>query len=431
MSAESGDPCVRATAASLGVFLDETSLTRNEDIWTRTVSDEVFISAYPLAQWFASSWWRLNHEPLPTQGNQPTHEWRMAHELGAANHGFVWPRVVMASDGESMQVWATPLMTPDQSVRYLQGLPAPRSIAIERFQSSVGQFIQDTLSRLDAKELGGSNLAQLWALIQEDQADVESRRRRTLEAQLGFDAEECPADILEAALQWRSRVGEIALSEIAPAIAQSGGNPALAAIGHLATMPGIVAKPEVRFDTIGPPVAGMPWERASHAANSLRAHIGNAAARVSDRELHELLGVSRDQVQSSAPQNVREPVAVAIPDGNGRLMIVPRKRNPRGKRFELARILGEHLREDHETRWLASTDLPTSRQKYQRAFAAEFLCPFSALESYLDGDHSSPAIEDAAEHFDVGELTVQAQLANHGLIAPPQFAASMPYRMAV
>lgn len=76
------------------------------------------VTAYPLAMWFAASWWRLNYEPLPAQ--QPGHDWRMVHELGAANHGFVWPRVIFVPDGESIHLWAAASLTPDQSVQYLR-----------------------------------------------------------------------------------------------------------------------------------------------------------------------------------------------------------------------------------------------------------------------------------------------------------------------
>ena len=97
MAAAYGEPEVKATAALIDMCVDDVCLTRNQDIWAETVRDNVFVSAYPLAMWFASSWWRLNHEPLPTQ--QPGHDWRMVHELSAANHGFVWPRIVFVPDG--------------------------------------------------------------------------------------------------------------------------------------------------------------------------------------------------------------------------------------------------------------------------------------------------------------------------------------------
>ncbi len=57
-----------------------------------------------------------------------------------------------------------------------------------------------------------------------------------------------------------------------------------------------------------------------------------------------------------------------------------------------------------------------NRQKLQRAFAGEFLCPFAKLSEVLDGDFSDDAIQDAARDFNVSVLTVQTLLANHGLI---------------
>ncbi len=75
--------------------------------------------------------------------------------------------------------------------------------------------------------------------------------------------------------------------------------------------------------------------------------------------------------------------------------------------------------------------LGTSRQKYQRAFAAEFLCPLSSLQAYLENDYSESAIEDAAEYFKVSSQTVESILENNGLISSPQSASylerSFPY----
>jgi Zn-dependent peptidase ImmA (M78 family) len=58
----------------------------------------------------------------------------------------------------------------------------------------------------------------------------------------------------------------------------------------------------------------------------------------------------------------------------------------------------------------------TYRQKLQRAFAAELLCPLSALEEKLGGDYLAEAREDAAHHFAVSERTVTAMLVNHRLL---------------
>jgi Zn-dependent peptidase ImmA (M78 family) len=69
-----------------------------------------------------------------------------------------------------------------------------------------------------------------------------------------------------------------------------------------------------------------------------------------------------------------------------------------------------------QERWLPVTDTGTARQKTQRAFAIEFLCPISALDEYLEFDFSAEAMEEAAEYFGVSELAVRSHLANHGRI---------------
>ncbi len=415
-----------ATAAQLEIHVDDVCLTRNQDVWAQTVRDNV--SAYPLAMWFASSWWRLNHEPLPTQ--QPSHDWRMAHELGAANHGFVWPRIVFIPDGEAIYVWAGASMLPDQSVQYLQGLEAPKLINLTGFQRSIELFIQSVLARLDAKDLAGSNLAHLWTFVQEDLADPDAARRRKLEAELGFDPEECPEQALNAALKWEQQVGEAALSELAPAIAATGANPDLEIIGRLAGADGIVGTPQISSNSIVHLDHGAPWERAIHDARALRRKLGNVSGPISNPSLYDLLGLSSNAVSNWSGPTGRSPVAVAIPTSGDQWKFVPRRRSPAGQRFELARFLGEHLRSSTgEARWLASTDLSTSRQKYQRAFAAEFLCPIDALTSFLDEDFSSYAIDEAADEFGVSEQTVTSLLLNNGCIHN-HVTEAVPYRMA-
>lgn len=427
MAAASGEPEVRATAAMLDMYVDNISLTRNQDIWAETVRDNVFVSAYPLAMWFASSWWRLNHEPLPTQ--QPGHDWRMVHELGAANHGFVWPRVIFIPDGEAIHVWAGASMTPNQSVQYLQALEVPQLISLNGFQQSVQRFVLSVLARLDAKELAETNLAHLWAILQEDLADPEAIRRRRLEAELGFDPEECPESALNAALKWQLQVGDTALSELAPAISASGGGPDLETLRRLANADGIVGDPEVSPDSIDHLDHGAPWERAVHDARALRREMSNVGDPIPNLALHNLLGLSGAPVANWPVPEGRSPAAVAIPMAGDQWKFVPRKRNPIGRRFELARFLGEYLRPSIDTdRWLASTDLGTSRQKYQRAFAAEFLCPIDALTSFLNGDFSSYAIEEAAQRFEVSEQTVTSLLLNNGYIHQYGFR-DLPYQM--
>ena len=436
LAAASGAAELRHTSAQLGLFVGETSLTRNEDIWSQTVRDSVLVSAYPLAMWLASSWWRLSYEPLPLAGWLPTHDWRMAHELGAANHGFVWPRVLFASDGEAVNVWAAPTAAQGQSVQYLQGLDQPRAIALGDFQHSLQTFIHTVLSRLDAKALPDTDLASLWALVQEDMADAEAARCRRLEAELGFDPEECPPAMLEQARAYQQRIGEAALSELAPILRGHNNNgPDLSVIARLDGTAGLLGVPTVGASDVDHLAQGLPWQRAVHAARSLRQRLGNANGPMDDQNLYDLLGLTTSQVSAWHTEG-RPRAAVAIPEQENRFRFVPRKRHNgrhnEAQRFEFARFLGDIVRPATGAAggWLACTDLATSRQKYQRAFAAEFLCPIEALMDFLSGDFDQAAIEEASARFDVSEQTIRSLLANNGHPTRTGWTQDLPYAMA-
>ena len=93
-----------------------------------------------------------------------------------------------------------------------------------------------------------------------------------------------------------------------------------------------------------------------------------------------------------------------------------RSRVPAGRRFELARLLGDRLLGDVADSLLPATRSTTYRQKAQRAFAAELLSPFAQVLGMLDGDFSAENQQEVAEHFKVSELTIRTQLVNHRIL---------------
>jgi Zn-dependent peptidase ImmA (M78 family) len=76
--------------------------------------------------------------------------------------------------------------------------------------------------------------------------------------------------------------------------------------------------------------------------------------------------------------------------------------------------LGDKLAGGPSGRLSPATKANTYRQKLQRSFAAELLCPYKVLSDLLRGDFSQEAIEEAARHFDVSPWTVQTILVNRG-----------------
>lgn len=419
-STGSGPMEIRETSAFLTLQAGDTIVTRNEDLWSKTLRDSVLVSTYPLASWLAASWWRLNWEPLPKQGGRPAADWRMAHEMGAANHGYVWPHVVFASDNEVMQVWASaPHSGHEQSVRYLSECAV--SMPLEQFQSGVDAFVSAVVRRLSAVGQGGSDLAQLWELVQADRQDPAATRYRKIEAALGYDPDECPQALIEQALAFDQAMGGTVLAELAPLYGKFGSEPSLDALDELREQPGLLGRPAVPdLHLARPRSAGEPpWVRAVAAARTLRERIGLGQGKVRDETLQELLGLRRADAAEPPGAGVRRRSGIGVPQAAGQFKFMPRKRHPVSRRFELSRFIADLVQTQGTPQWLASTDLSTSRQKFQRAFAAEFLCPIDELTEFLDGDFSESGIEDAAEHYDVSEHTVASLLANNGLIQPP------------
>jgi hypothetical protein len=87
------------------------------------------------------------------------------------------------------------------------------------------------------------------------------------------------------------------------------------------------------------------------------------------------------------------------------------------RRFALARLIADHLTAHKEDHLLPATGVYTQRQKFQRAFAQEFLCPFMAFRDYLGGGRpDDETIEEAASYFQVSPLMIRSTLVNKGML---------------
>lgn len=411
-------PEVRQTMGKFSLRVGEVNLTENHNTWLEKICPDVLISAYPLALWMASSWWRLLFEPLPS--TKPSVDWRMAHELITANQGFIWPRVILASDTKSIQIWATPSNPADQqSVRYINGLERPISENFLDFDETASKFIESIINRLDKTGVHGTPLAHLWEEVREERSDPYSTMYRRREAELGFDPDECPDEIVQNALALAERMGDETLSELAPTCGKESSEiKPFNTLNELIESNGLKGKP-VRWSDfpINQEAMKAPWERAKEVASFARKKIDLEDDPLGNNILCDLLGLQESEYDEWQPSE-RQLISVAVPLNGDSFDYHPRKRHPNAKRFEIARLIGDYfLYGDFGQSWLASTDLKTSRQKYQRAFAAEFLCPFHSLQSYLNHDYSESAIKEASEYFQVGQETIKTILVNNGLIS--------------
>lgn len=412
---ERGTPEERACFAAIGIRYHNIWLTEAEDAFLNRVRGQVHLSAYRLAEWLAWNWWRLRWEPRTRAV-----DWPLAHHMSTIGGGYVWPNVTIFSDGERIVLLARPAKPrPNEPLRYIADIAA--IVLAITFEDTVDRFIEQVLGQLREERIGATNLAEIWTNVRDERFDPNLATRRKLEALLGFDPDEAGDAVIEALVKDAEAMGQQAMDEVAADRAAQGGTVVTALnLQQAAQEKGFDSTPRdaVRLTTGGPlplPGAVPALRRGGLAAQAVRSQENLGANPIDNSRLAQLAAVhvgvlNPDRSSFSA-------FSFALDDSPTRGRVVLRSKWETGRRFELARIIGDRVAGDFTDRLLPATHSYTYRQKHQRAFAAELLCPFDALEHLLHDDYSAEAIQDAASHFNVSPLTVRTLLVNHGRLA--------------
>lgn len=146
-----GEPEIRETTAEISIRVGSYYATEVEDRPARSVRKSVRASAYLLASWFASNWWRLRWEPEKKSlgASSQVLDWDLSHELGASGGGYVWPPLTSSSDGYHMLVRCEGReKESDESlspIRYLNSFTT--LIDVSSFESGVSTFVEQVLYR--------------------------------------------------------------------------------------------------------------------------------------------------------------------------------------------------------------------------------------------------------------------------------------------
>ena len=344
----------------------------------------------------------------------------MAHELAAAGHGFLWPNLTFASDSQSIQVIGHPTNPlSEEPVRFLADFT--EAVPADVFESGIDNFLELVLARLRALGQEGTGLERLWNEVWKERRDPPLAALRRFEAVLGFDPQEAPRGLLDRMISLSNRAGEQAAEEIAPACAGPDPTGALNAIEQIASLPGIEGSShaaDLLREQLPPEDApSIPWERGRSLARAVRASHGWNGDPLSDESVASLLGIRKADWKPSWGDSAAPVLGLAIRESGNEMRLHFRKRNLAGLRFEVARLLCEELIAPDTDKWLPATGSRTSRQKIQRAFAAELLCPIESLDDFLSGDYTPERIEDAAERFGISPLAISSHLANHNRIS--------------
>lgn len=401
-----------ATLAEIDVAVERVTLTRAVDEHTGQARSGGRLSAHRLAEWLTWNWWRLRWEPSHQNARRDQRiAWRQAHELAGIGGGWLWPNLTIACDGvrvvldarPSPEVWTEPL-------RYVTSRRVV--ISAEAFEAGVDDFVARVLARLDEWSLAETDLGTAWRELVVERDDPELARYRRIEACLGCDVDEADPQLVKRVIVDGRTLGSAAMFEVAADRFLTA-----AELREAARQVGFDTDPDARVAAPADARNGSgdraAWEVGVDAASALRRRERLGDGPLSDGRLADLCAVDGSAFRAG---NTGVDMAFALDDGREGSRIVLRSRWRTGRRFEAARLLADSLLVGTDDRLRPATGAATYRQKTQRAFAAELLCPVDSLLDVLADDFSDDARDNAAERFGVSPLAVTAVLANNGFV---------------
>jgi hypothetical protein len=167
------------------------------------------------------------------------------------------------------------------------------------------------------------------------------------------------------------------------------------------------------------PAGTEPWEQGYAFARRLRSHLGlDGTLLKSIGEVRAAVGRNEKELIPILTKILRRPMPFAALIGiNERSSpaFVLREALPPSELFHFCRALFEYLRSSTHRSALI-TDAETEQQKRNRAFAAEFLAPASALRTRVRTRIvTQEETEELAQEFGVSAYVIEHQLDNHDI----------------
>ncbi|MDD4964371.1 MAG: hypothetical protein PHI11_10695 [Gallionella sp.] len=399
--------------AAVGIQANNIWLTEGRDALANRLRQAPLLSAYHLAEWFAWNWWRLRWEPRAA-----TMEWRLAHKLSNIGGGYVWPNITIFSDGERTALISRPSKEKSESpFRYIadSAVVMPSS----DYESEIDSFIEQVLGRLESEEVKETNLSKLWAEICAERKDPELSQIRKLEALMGRDPEEVEGSLISRLISDANILSVSGIEELVANYLHLPGQqlPSATELTNIAKKVGFCASTNnmvtLARNTEQQHSQIPAWKIGADTAQALREQEKLGDGQITNKLLAQMLAV--DPKFLTQDKSSSSDVSYFLENQNDESRIVLRPKWPSGRRFELARLLGDRLMSNGKY-FFPATRAYTYRQKAQRSFAAELLSPFDTLMEMLQGDYSEENLSDVAEYFQVSQLTIRTQLVNHKIL---------------
>lgn len=423
---EEGPPEERACFGAIGMSWNDVWLTEGNDTFVNVIRKAPYLSGYHLAEWLTWNWWRLRWEP---RSRRP--DWPFAHHISTIGGGYVWPNITVFSDGERTAVVAR-ATNERQSTPYRYISDAAAILAARDFEGAIDQFVDAIRGKLRADGIAKTNLDVLWEELTAERRDHSVAQLRKLEALLGHEPDEADEKVIRKLQEDSKELGEAATNEVAAHDGTTGETLTSEKLHSIADQNGFNARPRDSFRL--PAKSRLPrqhdvaaWRFGAELAKLVREETGSKNDPISDKRLSDLAGVNEAALGG---RGVEQRVAFALDRSPNDGLVVLRSKWKTGRRFELARILGDRLVASNGGKLYPATQAHTYRQKMQRSFAAELLSPFEAIDAVLNGDYSDEAQQEIAERFQVSPLAIRTSLVNHGRIDREEFEREFDFPAA-
>ena len=418
-------PTHRATWARLSIRVGGHTVTRVFDRGAKTIRDYIRLPLYPIAEWIAYRWWSLLYEPETPEKQQ---DYIRRHSLRLATDGFVFPDLSLAPEGKDVRVEWHEFHHPFAPLTFFGHGSA--AVDNEHLRKTLFNLIQVVLKRLGEFGIADAPLIDEWRAISDTMRDQDELDYCILASMTGGDPYGLDEGQHRHLLESFESIGERVLLED------------LCAVTSLESISDDISWLErcreiVTENLVGRELHSLkkrlnwkaestisPWEVGYSRARELRSVLnlnGQVFGQTEDLAAR-LLGTPTvvDLEQRLFTQIPNELInAIAVQTRDSRFGIMMKRHGDTHNRFNLCRAFHGMLANNESTALVTHTH--SSRQKTNRAFAAEFLAPANSLRQVLlqrFGELGSrkigaDTVQELADDFGVDTAVIVHQLINH------------------
>jgi hypothetical protein len=401
---------LRATWARLAVRIDGTPITRLFDRRSRSLREAVYMPLYPLAEGIAANWWAIQFEVNGGRtARHPSFDAR--HDLGRHLDGFALPRLCVAAEPPAVRLTWGRRARLGSPVDFLES--GDRLLPKSEVMDELRRFVDSVCIRLSDRGVAGTWLQNEWeAIIGADDDETEYCRLVAAVGLHPYDSDPATADLIMCALSTLPesvRDDFLCIADPVDPVSQAS---ALVADLDRATdqrtrLPKEMV--EARTRARGVPAEPAPWSIGYQMARDVRSRLG-----LGDEPIQSLttLGLPQNLSQAGSGAYTLYDAVVSAPDPEF-LGIVTNRPSAAGKRFAVARCIGDWAWSRGTRHSGIMTSAATFRQQLSRAFAAELLAPISAVRCRLPSDYAGPEnLDDIADEFGVSDWVIRHQIQN-------------------